>query len=79
MKRSSRAMRRNSKTLADLRAGFMSSPEFVATTIGGPVATPSELGTKPVIWPATKIQVKVPLDILDHMDCRVNSGHLGKP
>jgi hypothetical protein len=30
----------NYKTLADLRAGFMSSQEFVASTIGGPVAAP---------------------------------------
>jgi hypothetical protein len=30
----------NYKTLADLRAGIMSSQEFVASAIGGPVAAP---------------------------------------
>jgi SAM-dependent methyltransferase len=60
------------ESLADLRAGFMSSPEFLETA-GKISLAPTETGTKPFNWPPIRADVAVPPDILEQMIRRIEN------
>jgi SAM-dependent methyltransferase len=66
---------RHHKTLNDLRAAFMTSPEFLAR-LEMPIASRADAGVKPLNWPPAKVDVRVPPDILERMVKRVEGEFL---
>ncbi len=69
---------RNFQDLAELRAGFMTSPEYLSQR-ATPPASPGQEGTKPLVWPAVPVDVIVASGILDRMVKRIEAEwlHLG--
>jgi SAM-dependent methyltransferase len=63
---------RNYRDLADLRAGFMTSPEFVAN-LATPIGSPGQEGTKPLVWPAIPAEVEVGPGVLEQMVKRIEA------
>jgi SAM-dependent methyltransferase len=65
----------NFKTLQDLRAGFMTSPEF-REILNEPIAPPRSVGSKPLNWPPESVEVDVAPDILERMVKRIEGEFL---
>jgi SAM-dependent methyltransferase len=59
----------------DLRAHFMTSPEFRAI-LDRPIAAPGEKGVKPLNWPSIAVECDVPRDVLDRMIKRIEGEFL---
>ena len=63
------------QSLKDLRAGFMTSPEF-HKIMQIPIASPEDAGVKVLNWPATSIDVDVPGPVLERMIKRIEGEFL---
>jgi SAM-dependent methyltransferase len=66
---------RHHRSLLDMRAQFMTSPEFRAM-LDRPIRAPADKGVKPLTWPAADIEYDVPPDVLDRMIKRIEGEFL---
>jgi len=62
---------RHFQSLDDLRRDMIASPEFAQSLAGRNALTPTDAGTKPLIWPPCRADVDVPGQTLDRMIRRI--------
>jgi len=62
---------RHFRNLNDLRRDMITSPEFIGNLGERRGLIPSDMGTKPLVWPACRVDADVSTDVLERMVGRI--------